>query len=65
MSMFPRTKIENLSVSRLLIGTNWFLGYSHTSKAKDRDIVETMTADRIAAIVEVFMKPSSPAPNLG
>ncbi|MFC1601197.1 hypothetical protein ACFL34_02480 [Candidatus Sumerlaeota bacterium] len=53
--MFPRTNIENLSVSRLMIGTNWFLGYSHTSKAKDKDIVETMTAERIADIVEVFM----------
>jgi hypothetical protein len=55
MNMFPRTRIEQLSVSRLMIGTNWFLGYSHTSKAKDRDIVETMTAGRIADIVEVFM----------
>jgi hypothetical protein len=55
MIQFPRTKIEGLSVSRLMIGTNWFLGYSHTSKAKDRDIVETMTANRIADIVEVFM----------
>jgi hypothetical protein len=55
MSTFPRTKIEDLSVSRLMIGTNWFLGYSHTSKAKDRDIVETMTSSRIADIVEVFM----------
>ena len=55
MSQFPRTTIETLSVSRLIIGTNWFLGYSHTSKAKDRDIVENMTADRIADIVEVFM----------
>jgi hypothetical protein len=54
--MFPRTNIENLSVSRLMIGTNWFLGYSHTSKAKDNDIVDTMTAGRIADIVEVFMK---------
>ena len=55
MNQFPRTKIEGLSVSRLMIGTNWFLGYSHTSKAKDREIVESMTADRIADIVEVFM----------
>lgn len=55
MGNFPRTNIENLSVSRLIIGTNWFLGFSHTSKAKDRDIVVTMTADRIADIVEVFM----------
>lgn len=56
MSSFPRTQIENLSVSRLMIGTNWFLGYSHTSKAKDKDIVETMTADRIADVVEAFMR---------
>lgn len=53
--MFPRTRIEDLSVSRLMIGTNWFLGYSHTSQAKDRDIVESMTAGRITGIVEVFM----------
>ncbi len=56
MTAFPRAMIENLSVSRLMIGTNWFLGYSHTSKAKDRDIIETMTAGRIADTVEVFMK---------
>ena len=55
MIQFPRTPIEDLSVSRLMIGTNWFLGFSHTSKAKDRDIVETMTADRIADVVEAFM----------
>jgi hypothetical protein len=53
--MFPRTTIENLSVSRLMIGTNWFMGYSHTSKAKDRHIVETMTSDRIADVIEVFL----------
>jgi hypothetical protein len=56
MSDFPRTKIENLSVSRMIMGSNWFLGFSHTSLAKDRQIVETMTAKRIADIVEVFMK---------
>jgi hypothetical protein len=55
MTDFPRTMIEGLSVSRLMIGTNWFLGYSHTSRAKDKAIVETMTADRIADIVEVFL----------
>ena len=55
MSDFPRTNIEELSVSRLMIGTNWFMGFSHTSKAKDMDINETMTADRIAGIIEVFM----------
>lgn len=55
MTSFPRTMIETLSVSRLMIGTNWMLGFSHTSRAKDADIVETMTAGRIADIIEVFM----------
>ncbi len=55
MNAFPRTTIEDLSVSRLMIGTNWFLGYSHTSQAKDRDIVETMTVKRLADILETFM----------
>ena len=55
MGEFPRTMIEDLSVSRLMIGTNWMLGYSHTSMAKDRDIVEMMTAERVADIVGTFM----------
>ena len=55
MSDFPRTKIENLSVSRLIVGTNWFLGYSHTSKAKDRYICETVDRNRIAEILTVFL----------
>ena len=53
--MFPRTQIENLSVSRLMIGTNWFLGFSHTSKAQDRMIRETVDAKRVADILEVAM----------
>ena len=40
---FPRTNIEHLSVSRMLIGTNWFLGWSHTSAAKDRYIHERVS----------------------
>jgi hypothetical protein len=55
MAPFPRTRIENLSVSRMIIGTNWFLGYSHCSKAKDKLINDTMTAARIADILEVFL----------
>jgi hypothetical protein len=56
MTQFPRTQIENLSVSRLIIGTNWFLGFSHTSKAKDRQINETMDRQHIAEVLEVFLK---------
>jgi hypothetical protein len=53
---FPRTKIENLSVSRLIMGTNCWLGFSHTSQAKDKEIVATMTAERMAGIIEVFLR---------
>ena len=52
---FPRTRIGDLSVSRMIIGTNWFLGYSHTSFAKDKQIQETMSPERIADILEVFL----------
>lgn len=56
MTDFPRTMVEGLSVSRLLIGTNWFLGFSHTSQAQDRMIKETMDAKRIADILEVYFR---------
>lgn len=56
MHPFPRTVIEQLSVSRLVIGTNWFLGYSHTSAAKDRFIKEHQTRKEIAAVLEVFLR---------
>lgn len=57
MSGFPRTTAGGLSVSRMIIGTNWFLGWSHTSNAKDSYIKENI-ADRkkIADILEVFLK---------
>ncbi len=52
---FPRTQIEELSVPRLLIGTNWFLGYSHTSRAQDRLITELGTRERLADVISVFL----------
>jgi hypothetical protein len=55
VNAFPRARIENLSVSRMIIGTNWFLGYSHTSKAKDKLICDTMSRKKIVDILEVFM----------
>ena len=55
MAGFPRTQIEDLSVSRLLMGTNWWLGFSHTSAAKDDEIKRTMTPERIADVMEVFL----------
>ena len=53
---FPRAKVEDISVSRLIIGTNWFLGYTHTSKAKTLFIKEHQTRERLADILEVFLR---------
>ena len=55
MSEFPRTIVGGVSVSRLIVGTNWFLGYSHTSLAKDRFIKGYQTRERIAEVLATFL----------
>ena len=55
MDGFPRTTVGGVSLPRLLIGTNWFLGYSHTSRAKSNFIKEYQNAKRIADVVGVFL----------
>ena len=55
MADFPRTTVGGVSVSRMLIGTNWFLGYSHQSAAKDRFIKSYQTRQNIAEILTVFL----------
>ncbi len=55
MSNFPMTVVGGVSISRMIAGTNWMLGYSHTSQAKDRFIKDYQTRDRIAAILQVFL----------
>jgi hypothetical protein len=52
---FPRTVVGGVSLPRLLIGTNWILGWSHTSFAKDSFIREYQTRDRIVAMLKVFL----------
>ncbi len=37
---FPRTEVGGVSLPRMLMGTNWLLGWSHTSDAADRAIRE-------------------------
>lgn len=55
MSSFLRTYVSDVSLSRLIVGTNWFLGYSHYSSAKDKLIKTTQTREKIADILEVFL----------
>ena len=56
MADFPRTTVSGVSLPRMLIGTNWFLGYSHTSLAKDRFIKDSQTRERIADVLAVFLE---------
>src|SRR5512138_2393107 len=56
MDEFPRTLVGGVSIPRMIIGTNWFCGYSHTSKAQDKFIVELQTPERVADILTVFLQ---------
>ena len=55
-SPFPRTIVGGESLPRLIVGTNWFLGYSHTSLAKDKFIKDLQTRQRIASVLQVFLE---------
>jgi hypothetical protein len=39
-NLFPRTTVAGESLSRMIIGTNWMLGWSHTSPAADKLITD-------------------------
>lgn len=57
MSVFPRTDVGGISVSRMIIGTNWFLGYTHCTEAKSRSTERMVTsAESIAGIIETFFR---------
>jgi len=56
MADFPRTTVGGVSLPRLVVGSNWLLGYSHTSKAKDRFIKEFQTRETVADLLTVFLE---------
>jgi hypothetical protein len=57
MQKFPRTTVGGVSLSRMIIGTNWFMGYSHTTDAKDKYIDEHLKKPKVMAdTLAVFMK---------
>jgi len=54
---FPRTTVAGLSLSRLIIGTNYILGYSHKSVAWDNHIkAMNSSVESIASIIEAFLQ---------
>lgn len=71
MNQFPRTTVGGLSLPRLLIGTNWLLGWSHTGAAADAAIKEKFTRPEdfwpifetfLAAGIDAVMAPISTTP---
>ncbi|HPO12967.1 MAG TPA: hypothetical protein PLI09_05945 [Candidatus Hydrogenedentes bacterium] len=56
MNEFPRTMVGGISLSRMIIGSNWLLGYSHQSQAKDIFLKSYHDAKRIADVLEVFLR---------
>jgi hypothetical protein len=56
MPDFPRTIVGGVSMPRMIIGSNWFLGYSHTTPAKDR-LIHASFADyrNLADLLQVFL----------
>ncbi len=56
MTAFPRTVVGGVSLPRLIIGSNWFLGWSHTSAAKDKFIKGYHDRDSVAEILTTFLE---------
>ena len=56
MEMFPRTEVDGISLSRMIIGTNWIGGWSHRSVAADNMITSRhATPETIKPMLETFM----------
>ncbi len=54
---FPRTQVEGVSLSRMLIGTNWLLGWSHTSASADEMIKRRYhSAQAFQPVLEAYLR---------
>lgn len=56
VDQFPRTKVGNVSLPRLIAGCNWVSGFSHLSASGDTMIRQTHNApESVSAIFETFL----------
>jgi hypothetical protein len=54
---FPRTAVGGVSLSRMIIGTNWLLGFSHTGPSADSKIKAfNSSAEAISETLETFLE---------
>lgn len=56
MNGFPRTEMGGVSMSRMVAGSNWWLGFAHQTASRSRWIQQYQTRKRIADMLEVFAK---------
>lgn len=57
MNEFPRTTVGGVSLSRMLIGTNWLLGWSHTSASADEMIRRRYdSAEAFKPVLETYLR---------
>ena len=54
---FPRATVGGVSLSRMIIGTNWVAGWSHVSPAADKLICDmNATPESVAPMLEAFVE---------
>ncbi len=70
---FPRTEVAGISLPRMLIGSNWILGYSHTSVSADemirarhahKESIMALLDAYLAYDIDAVMAPFGPGPLL-
>ena len=53
--LFPRTTVAGVDMPRMIAGTNWILGFSHTSSSADELIkMRNYNRDAIVRILEAY-----------
>lgn len=56
VKQFPRTMVGGISLPRMIIGSNWFLGYSHRSPAQDKMICDKFhTPESFFPVFETYL----------
>ena len=54
---FPRTMVGGVSMPRMLIGSNWLLGFSHTGAAADKAIKEKFDSrEKFLPVFEAYLR---------
>lgn len=57
MKAFPRTDVAGVSMPRMIMGTNWVLGYSHRSPAADHMIQKKYKEkEKVAELIQAYLE---------